>query len=65
MEMKVQVLIFDLLLTYFHIFHHNTTVTSTSKIPPFNIFIYKCEWLVSEFLSRSGGDTGACSLACN
>ena len=63
MEMKVQVLIFDLLRTYFHIFHHNTTVTSTSKIPPFNIFICKCEWLVSDFLSRSGGNTGACSLA--
>ena len=39
MEMKVQVFLFDLLYTHFHIFHHNTTVTSTSKIPPFNIFI--------------------------
>ena len=65
MEMKVQVLIFDLFRTYFHIFHRNTTVTSTSKIPPYNIYIYKYELLVSGFFSRSGGKKGACSLACN
>jgi hypothetical protein len=63
MEMKVQVLIFDLLYTHFHIFHHNTTVTSTSKIPP-STFLYKYEWLVSDFLNRGGDDTGACSFAC-